>query len=131
MPGPHPKGLVEAAALAVATGHSIPKWAESNGVSARTVQRWATKPAFHRRVNELRRRMSDRTIGILTAMSTAAAAELAKLATKGQTEQIRLVACRAILSDLLAISNHAEIKVEIEELKKGLAEQTKRREKRP
>jgi hypothetical protein len=104
MPGPHPKGLVEAAAFAVATGQSAKKWAESNGISVRTLQRWAQKPAFRRRVEDLRRRLIDQSIGTLTVASTAAAVELAKLATNGTSEQIRLQASRAILSDMLAVS---------------------------
>lgn len=130
MPGPRPPGQVEAAALAVATGQPLKKWAEAHSVPLRTAQRWTTKPTFRRRVQELRRRLIDQSIGTLTVASTAAAVQLAKLATESQSEQVRLSASRAILSDLLAVQGHAELEQEIRLIKERLAIQEERRANR-
>lgn len=132
MPGPHSKALVEEAALAIASGRSASVFAKKAGIGVRTVQTWLKKPSFRKRVRELRQEMTQQTLGVLTSAATSAAVQLARLTIEGQTEQIRLAAARAVLGELLSVSNHAEIKAEIEELKKGVAAQAKRRaEKRP
>ena len=43
-------------ALAIAGGESIAAWAQQNGVSERTVQRWAQDPKVRREVDACRRR---------------------------------------------------------------------------
>jgi hypothetical protein len=129
MPGPRTPGLVAAAALAVAQGHSTASIATKHGVSARTVQRWMKKPAFNARVEDLRNRMVDEAIGIMTAGATTAAAQLRVLAAKGTTEQVRFAASRALLADLLSVQSHAELKRELREIKQGLEAQAKRRER--
>ena len=131
MPGAHPPGLTAAVALAVAQGQSTAGIARKHGITARTVQRWLKRAAFSARVEELRTRMVDEAIGIMTGGARTAAAQLRTLARKGKTEQIRLLAARALLSDLLSVQGHTALQRELREIKQRLDVQEKRREKRP
>lgn len=119
--------MVAAAALAIAEGQSIPGWAKANGLSPRTVQQWAKRPAFVAQVEEIRSRMLDQAIGILANGATNAAVQLRLLIEDSQSETIRLSAARALLADLLSVQSHAELRRELREIKARLDQQEKRR----
>jgi hypothetical protein len=120
MPGEKPKQLREALAVAVAGGRDVGEWAREAGVSRRTANRWAATPGFKARVAELRRRLTDRAIGRLTATVTAAADELARLATGAASEQVRLQASRAILADMISVTEFAELTRRMTEVERKL-----------
>ncbi len=131
MPGPHPPGLKSKLALAVASGQSIVKWARAQGIGVRTAHTWAKDPAFRSQVAELRGRLLDRAIGVLARRVAANAAEINRLASKAESEAVRLAAARAGIADLLGASRFVELRAEVEELKRELAAEKERRACKP
>lgn len=123
MPGAKPPGLVASAALAIAQGQSPAAFAKKNAISARTVQRWAKRPAFIAHVEEIRARMLDGAIGIMVSGASDAATRLRLLVAKSQNEQVQLSAARALLADLLSVQSHAELKRELREIRARLDRQ--------
>jgi hypothetical protein len=117
MPGPHPPGLKNKLALAVANGQSIARWARRHEIRSR--------------VAELRGRLLDRAIGVLARRAAANAAEINRLASKAESEAVRLAAARAGIADLLGASRFAELRAEVEDLKRELAEEKARRARDP
>jgi hypothetical protein len=118
MPGQHPPGLKSKLALAVAAGQSIVKWARAQGIGVRTAHTWAKDPAF---------RLLDRAIGVLARRVAANAGEINRLASKAESEAVRLAAARAGIADLLGASRFVELRAEVEELKRELAAEKARR----
>jgi hypothetical protein len=131
MPGQHPPGLKSKLALAVAGGQSIVKWARAHQIGVRTAHTWAKDPAFRAQVAELRARLLDRAIGVLARRVTANASEINRLASKAESEAVRLAAARAGIADLLGASRYVELRAEVEELKKELAAERARRAGNP
>jgi hypothetical protein len=127
MPGQHPPGLKSKLALAVAAGQSIVKWARAQGIGVRTAHTWAKDPAFRSQVAELRGRLLDRAIGVLARRVAANAGEINRLASKAESEAVRLAAARAGIADLLGASRFVELRAEVEELKRELAAEKARR----
>jgi hypothetical protein len=127
MPGPHPTGLKSKLALAVAAGRSIGQWAREHGIGVRTAQTWAKNPAFRSQVAELRARLLDRAIGVLARRVAANAGEINRLASKAESEAVRLAAARAGIADFLGASRFVELRAEVEELKRELAAEKERR----
>lgn len=95
-------------ALAVAAGASIGSWARANGVHERTAYGWSMTPEFKTLVAAHRDRIINKAVGILVKNSTAASRELARLIKNGMNDSIKLAASRAILDQMIAVSNHAE-----------------------
>jgi hypothetical protein len=127
MPGQHPPGLKSKLALAVAAGQSITKWARANGIGTRTAYTWSRDPAFRSQVAELRARLLDRAIGVLARRVAANAGEINRLASKAESEAVRLAAARAGIADFLGASRFVELRAEVEELKRELAAEKERR----
>jgi hypothetical protein len=98
----------EMCALAVAAGSSVGRWARENKVHERTAYGWSMKPEFKALVSGHRDRIINRSVGILVKHSTAASRELARLIKNGTNDSIKLAASRAILDQMIAVSNHAE-----------------------
>src|SRR6476469_1865789 len=87
----------EAAALALAAGCTQPEAARSAGCGARTIKTWLhDRPAFGRRVAELRAEMTARALGRLADGMAFAADALRKLLS-AKSETVRLGAARAVL----------------------------------
>jgi transposase-like protein len=127
MPGQHPPGLKSKLALAVAAGQSITQWARDHGIGVRTAYTWSRAPEFRSQVAELRDRLLDRAIGVLARRVAANAAEINRLASKAESEAVRLAAARAGIADLLGASRFVELRAEVEELKRELAAEKARR----
>jgi hypothetical protein len=96
-------------ALAMAAGHTVPDWARDNQVASRTAYTWSRSPEVTDAVDRIRRDVLDRAIGRLSDHATAAADRIAKLACEASSESVQLAACRAVLAELMAISNYAAI----------------------
>ena len=62
----------------------------------------------------------DRAVGRLARNATAAADQIARLARKATSEAVRLQASRAVLADLMAISNYATIEDRLAEVERKL-----------
>jgi hypothetical protein len=73
-------------------------------------------------VTRHRRRFVDAGIGKLTRHVTKAVNQLARLADQAQSEAVKLAASRAIIAELIAVSNFAEVSQEIEVLKRQIEE---------
>lgn len=99
--GPEIGGLPpkqEAAALALAAGHTLREASRASGAGERTIKTWtATLPAFTKRVSELRAEMTGRALGRLADNMASAAETLGYLSRKGKSEMVRLSAARAVL----------------------------------
>ena len=61
-----------------------------------TAYRWAKDPEVRRAVRTYRRRIIDQAIGVMTKQTTRAAGVIAKIATEGESDTVRLRACRAM-----------------------------------
>jgi hypothetical protein len=99
-----PKGKRTELALAIAEGRSVASWARANQVPKRTAYRWAADPKVRSAVESVRRRAVDRAIGRLAKRATWATDEIAVLAKAAESESVRLRALRAMLSDMMGIS---------------------------
>jgi hypothetical protein len=113
---------MEALALAVAAGRSVAAWARETGTPGRTAYGWTQTPEFKSLVRTHRRRLVDAGIGKLTRHVCKAVNQIAKLADQAQSEAVKLAAARAILAELIAVSNLAEVSQEIEGLKRQIEE---------
>ncbi len=106
-------------ALAVAQGTSVAAWRARNEVPRRTAFRWAKEVSVRRAVESYRRRALDRAIGRMAKSSTWVVNEIAKLARTAESESVRLSALRAMLKDMMAVSQFSGLEqrvVEVEEL---------------
>ena len=75
----------------------------------RTAYRWAREPKVRAAVERSRRRAVDRAIGRMSHRVTWAAEGIAKLAESAASESVRLAANRAIFSDMMAVSEFADL----------------------
>jgi hypothetical protein len=83
-------------ALHVATGKTVAAAGRDLGVDPSTAQSWARLPSFKARVDRIRAKIDDMTIGVLVRASTKAAKRLEKLIAS-ENEQVALSACKTLL----------------------------------
>ena len=67
-------------------------------------------------VESFRRRVIDQAIGLLAKRTILAATGIAKLAVDAESESVRLNACRAVLSDTIAVSMHWNLEAKVAEV---------------
>jgi hypothetical protein len=104
----------EAAAIALASGCTVPAAARESGAGERTIKTWlASLPAFRRRIDELRAEMTRRSLGRLIGSMTSAADTLAFLARKAKAETVRLGAARAVLELAVKLRESVELEARI------------------
>ncbi len=118
MPGPHPEGLINSLALAVAGGKRVAAWAKAHDVAPRTAYTWTKRRGFRKKVARLRRRVLDRAVGELAAAAVKNAREVNRLATAAESETVRLAAARAALADLIQVQRHLALEDRVTELEK-------------
>ena len=80
-----------------------------------TAYRWAKDPEVRRAVETYRRRIIDQAIGVMTSNDPAAGV-IAKIATEGESDTVRLRACRAIFSDMMAVSKYSGLEGRLTEI---------------
>ena len=124
MPGRHPQGLKTKLALAIAEGISVAAWARANKIPKRTAYLWAKQPQLLEAVATYRRRAVDRAIGLMSKRVTWAADGIAKLAKNADSESVRLSALRAIMADMMAISNYAGLERRMSQIEEHLSDGT-------
>jgi hypothetical protein len=107
-------------ALAVAQGVSIEKWARKSGVPRRTAFRWAKEREVRRVVQAYRRRVIDQAVGQMTKLSTRAVRTIGWLSEEGDSHAIRLKASRAVLSDIIKVSEFSGLEERITEIEDKL-----------
>jgi hypothetical protein len=110
----------EVAILALASGACSAKAARRCGVSARTVQRWQTDPAFSQAVRDLRKSITEKTAARLTALSVRAVNKLGRL-INSDNERTAYQAVKATL-ELSMRSNEQTTQEEIIERQKRIEE---------
>ncbi len=96
-------------ALAIAGGRTVAAWAEQNGVPERTARIWSRSPEVLAQVESIRREVFDRAIGRLSRNATDAADQIARLAAEAKSESVRLQAARAVLGDLMNLTDYAAL----------------------
>jgi hypothetical protein len=124
MPEERPRSRKTELALAIANGTSVTAWARGNQVPKRTAYRWAGEPKVRAAVESYRRRAVDQAIGRMARRVTWATDGIAKLAEGAASESVKLTALRAILSDMMAVSQFAGLEQRITELEQQFDEQT-------
>jgi hypothetical protein len=92
-------------ALAIARGMSIYAWARQNDVPTSTAYKWANKPDVRRQVEDWRRGSLDHALGLLARHSVWAVKGMKTLGESAESESVQLRARRAILHDLMKISD--------------------------
>jgi hypothetical protein len=108
-------------ALALATGRTVRAWAKLHDVPERTAYSWARSPEVRTQVRRIRRRAIDRAIGRLSRHAAAAADRIAQLADAAQSEAVQLQAARAVLADLMTVSNYAALEGRLAEVERRIA----------
>jgi transposase len=111
----------ERVAILLAAGWSVRATAKKCGVHERTITRWRESVEFNQRVASLRATMTNRTLGRLTASSTAAAAELKRLMT-AKDDRVRLSACKVVLEQQTRFAELCDVVARIEALERASRE---------
>jgi hypothetical protein len=109
-----------ALALAMAGGINVGEWARQNEVNKRTAYTWSRSDEVRDKIADIRRRAVDRAVGRLSRNATAASMIIIKLARKATSEAVKLQAARAILADLMVVSNYAAIEQRLAEVERRL-----------
>src|SRR5262249_46727643 len=107
-------------ALAIAAGETVAAWARAHAVAKRTAYRWSRSPEVRQLVEQVRRRTIDRAVGRLSKHATAAAEQIGRLAAKAESEAIQLAASRAVLADLMTVSNYATLEARIADVERRI-----------
>lgn len=109
-------------ATAMAAGRTVAAWARDNNVPERTAYTWSRSPEVLDLIDRIRRRAIDRAVGRLSRNATAAADQIARLARKANSEAVRLHAARAVLADLMAVSDYAALEGRLADVERRLAD---------
>jgi hypothetical protein len=116
MPSKRNENRLNSLAFAVAAGRSVASWCGEHKIPKRTAYDWTKLPEFKVMVSAHRRRLIDVGLGKLTKHVGKAVAQIAELATSAESESVRLAAARAILSELIAIGNYADLEARVADL---------------
>ena len=108
-------------ALALAAGTPIGDAADQAGLHRRTVERWLKKPAFRRRIADLRSQVVAAALGRLTDNLTRAADTVAALLTD-EKSHVRLRAARTLMSFNLRFRDAIDVADRIQNLERDLAQ---------
>lgn len=112
-----------ALALAIAGGSTVKAWARAHDVPERTAYTWARSPDVRKKVRSIQRRALQRAIGCLSRHAAAAAGKIAALAKGAASESVQLQAARAVLADLMQVSDYADHEQRIAELERRVHDQ--------
>jgi hypothetical protein len=107
---------------AIAAGETIAAWADKKQIPRRTAYRWSRLPEVRQAVERIRRRCLDRCAGTLARHATAAAATVAKLARSAESEAVKLAAARAVMADLMQVTDYSRFDDRLTELERRVHE---------
>ncbi len=116
LPENSPKSQRTKLAIAIANGAKISTWANANKVPLRTAYRWARDPGVRAKVDSCRHRALDRAIGQMARNVSFAADGITQLAKGAVSESVRLAALRTIFSNMMAVSEFADLQLRITQL---------------
>ena len=112
-------------AVAMAQGWSVKKWARANQVPERTAYRWARDPKVRTAVEAWRRRALDRAVGRMARRATWAADQIADLGATAESESVKLAALRTIFSNMMDVTEFADLQVRMTQLEEQLDERAR------
>ena len=115
----------ERIALAIATGRSQAEAARLTGAGVRTVYDVIRRPPVAARIAEVRRELMAETMSSLVGLGSEAVAVMADLMRDNSGDvapAVRLWAAQAVLSHTLRIAEHVNLKDELGELRRQLAD---------
>jgi hypothetical protein len=124
MPKIHNEHRKAELALALARGGTVTEWAKNNDVPERTAFTWARCREVLDEVDAIRRAATETAVGCLSESATAAAREIVRLMQEANSEAVRLSAARAVLADLMTVSNYAALERRLADLERRIASQT-------
>jgi transposase-like protein len=110
-----------ALALAMAGGGTVAAWAREHQVAERTARTWSNSTEVLDQVESIRREVLDRAIGRLSDNAIAAADEIARLVKEAASEAVRLQAARAVLAELMTVSNYAALDGRLADIERRIA----------
>jgi hypothetical protein len=116
MAAEHRKSTKAQLAAAIAQGISPARWARAHDVSKNTAYRWARDPKVRAAVETYRRRTIDLAIGVMARNTIRAAEDIGKISRGAESDSVRLRACRAVFSDLMAVCKYTGIEGRVAEL---------------
>jgi hypothetical protein len=105
----------------MAGGRTVKAWAEANKVPSRTAYTWSRSDDVRELVERIRSRAIHRAIGRLARNAVAAADQINKLAKGATSEAVRLQAARAVLADIMTVSNYAALEGRLAEVERRIA----------
>jgi transposase-like protein len=114
-----PTDLKARLALLIAAGRSIRSAARELGIDKNTAYGWSKSPQLQARVQKIRSRTDDRTIGQLTRIAEKATSVL-EILLDDPSPQIRLSAAKLVLDRRHAFENEANHARQLEAFQKQL-----------
>jgi hypothetical protein len=123
---PHNKAKYESLVIAVATGQSIINWCKDTKTPRSTVSVWQLDPKFERDVAALRRKMVNEAIGKFVASVGQVAEGMIKLAEQAASEPTKLAAQKAVMENLVQMSDFAELRKRLDDLEEWRRESEQR-----
>jgi len=109
--------------LALARGQSVRGAATAAGYSERQAHRKVADPQFRQKVSDMRTRLVDQTVGLLTDANVAAVKTLRSL-LDGEPMSVRLSAAKAIVELSVKLRENVEFSERLEKLEQTV-EQSK------
>jgi hypothetical protein len=112
-------------AMALASGGTVTAWAAANpAVKKRTAYSWSRSREVLDQVEAIRRAALEQAIGRLSTNATDSAEEIARLAKEAASESVRLQAARAVLAELMTVSNYAALERRLAEIERRLQDRS-------
>lgn len=115
-------GKHERLAAEIAGGSSVREAAATIGMAERTAYRATESADFRRRVAEIRTKITDRAIGLLSDAATEAVQTLASLLQEENKPADRIAAAKAILSAVKPLSELGELRDRLDAIELAQAE---------
>jgi hypothetical protein len=115
-PNPENVSKYESLVLAVATGVSIADWCRKTRTNRSTASKWQMEPEFDQAVNAMRRRLLNEAIGKFTGAVCRVADGMVELAERATSEPTKLAAQKAVLENLVEMTEFAEVKKRLDTL---------------
>ena len=114
--------FLELFAIELACGCSIRDAAKKIGCSERQAYRLATDPAVQAKVTELRSNAASEAVGLLSSTAAKAVTTLQGLLGDENDPAIRLHAAKAVLSQLVPLATHFDLRSRIEAIENATKE---------
>jgi len=112
----------ESLVMSLATGVSVSEWCRQNETAPSTVGKWQSEPEFTRNVREFRQNLLHLAVGKFTGAVNPTADGMIKRAGFVLLEPTALSAQRAMMDNLAQITEFAELKKDVEVLRRWVAE---------